>query len=295
MGMGLGMASAIFIDLRMAHMIIAAAFLLIAFFIPDFAGSVVFKQDVPLEVQVTKNSSATSEILGTFSNPVISYPLVKEQVSTDALVLISTAVPIPLILISTLISFFCVPCKTPKIQHGDEPDRGESEVSSDYPPCTKSPAFYFGIRFMDGISGLLESVAITLFVTETLKLAVGQPRPDYKEMHIEDPLDSISSFPSGHSSVAFASFTYASLVMWHSLGAPLMKMPNMHVLILPLVLVCTAPLCISTWIAVTRVQDYHHRTVDILAGSIIGMTSSVMIFSIHKLVPQRTLTDKSAE
>ena len=289
--MGGTVASAIFIDLRMAHMIIAAAFLLFAFFIPDFAGSMAFKQHVPLEVQVTKNSSATSEILGTFSNPAISYPLVNEQVSTDALVLISTFVPIPLIFISTLISVFCLPC-TPKIQPGDEPDRGES---SDNPPCTKSPAFYFGIRFMDGISGLLESVAITLFVTETLKLAVGQPRPDYKEMHIEDPLDSISSFPSGHSSVAFASFTYASLVMWHSLGAPLMKMPNMHVLILPLVLVCTAPLCISTWIAVTRVQDYHHRTVDILAGSIIGMTSSVMIFSIHKLVPQRTLTDKSAE
>ena len=146
---------------------------------------------------------------------------------------------------------------------------------------------------MDGISGLLASVALTLLVTEILKLAVGQPRPDYKEMRIEDPLNSISSFPSGHSSVAFASFSYASLVMWHDVGAPLLKVPNMHVLILPLVLVCTAPLCIATWIAVTRVQDYYHRAVDILAGSIIGMTISVIIFSVHKLVPQRVLASKS--
>merc|ERR1719221_1653535 len=145
---------------------------------------------------------------------------------------------------------------------------------------------------MDGVSGTLESIAITVLITEILKLACGRPRPNYELFRDEKAVDAHSSFPSGHSSVAFSSMTYAALVLWHDVGAPVMKHPTLHVLLLPLVLLCTSPMWIAGWIAVTRVQDYYHNYDDITAGALIGIGCSVVISSIHKMMPKRTITDE---
>jgi len=274
------MASAIFIDLRLINIMLGAVLLVFTFFIPNLAGSFAFKQSVPLTVRVTNNIS--TQIWGNFWNPEFSYPLKEESISKLTLVLLCVPIPMVLILFSTMISFCIAQCGDSKtaLAENIEPNHAESLV------CTKWSLFRIGVRVMDGFSGLVESVGFTLFVTLVLKLAVGQPRPNYKELLKEDPLDATSSFPSGHASIAFCTFTYASLSLWIGVAAPLIKERKMHVLALPLLLVCTAPMCVASWIAVTRVQNYVHRCVDILAGAVIGLSSSVMFFRIHDSVPK---------
>lgn len=272
--------SAIWIDLRLIHMLLGAAFLLIAYFMPDYAGSLAFQQRVPLNVRVANNIS--TQIWGHFWNPAFSYPLKEQTVSTSALALSCSLIPMGLILVSTMIAFCVAHCGDPRTAPAENLEPNQADL----PGFTKWPLFRIGVRVMDGFSGLLESIAFTLFVSEVLKLAVGQPRPNYRKFHIEEPLDAISSFPSAHSSLAFAGFTYASMTLWSDVAAPLIKKPKMNVLVLPLLLVCTAPLCVASWIAVTRVHDYQHTCVDILAGAVIGLSSSVMLFCIHASVPK---------
>lgn len=272
------LAKSIFIDLRLAHMIIATVLFLVAYLIPDFAGSLAWDSIVPLKMEVIAKNGSKFTVVGTLANPAFSYPLKDEQVSTSMLAIFSAVVPISLIIISTLISFFSQRSQENKtVPEKDQPE----------PPrvaCTTWPAFRIGVRIMDGFSGTLESTGITLLISETLKLACGRPRPNYQFMHDEEPVDALSSFPSAHASVGFCGLTYAALVLWHDLGSPLMKQPNLHVLILPMVLVCTSPMWLAGWISVTRVQDHYHHSYDVTAGALIGIACAMMIFYIHKSV-----------
>lgn len=274
------MASAIFIDLRLINIIMGAVFLVPSLLIQGHGDSLAFEQTVPLNVRVINNIS--TEIWGHFWNPEFSYPVVEENISKLELVLLCVPIPLFIILVSTLISFCIANCGDSKaaLAENIEPNH------ADRPACTKWSIFRIGLRVMDGYSGLLESAAFTLLVTLLLKLAVGQPRPNYRKIREEDPVDAISSFPSAHASIAFSAFTYASLTLWSSVASTLVKKRRMHVLILPLLLVCTAPMCLASWIAVTRVQNYLHRCVDILGGAVIGLSSSVMFFRIHESVPK---------
>lgn len=263
----------IFIDLRILNLILGTIFVLVTVY---WTSTKPFKQTVPLDVKVTNN---ISQVWGSFWNPALSYPFEGERISTADMLLFSSLVPMGLVVISSLIAH-CLACHEPPPKESDNPTDQAYR-----PACASSPMFLFFARIMDRFTGLLESISLAIFVSIRFKLALGEPGPNYKEFGLQKANEAIfsfgSSFPSAHAAISFAGFSFASLVLWSDVAAPLIKMRGMHVFVLPLFLVCMAPLIMSTWIAVTRVQDYVHAPVDILAGAIIGAVTSVVIFYIH--------------
>jgi len=139
-----------------------------------------------------------------------------------------------------------------------------------------------------GILGLGLSVAAVIFVTGALKNAIGKPRPDMlsrcqPKPGSKDPLpfglsdysictgdkhilkDGFKSFPSGHSSTAFAGLGYLSIYLAGKL----------HVLdnrgeVWKTVLVVT-PLVAASLVAGSRIMDARHHPFDVLFGSTMGL------------------------
>lgn len=145
------------------------------------------------------------------------------------------------------------------------------------------------------ILGFLISVILTSLITDIVKNAVGRPRPDLiarckpergtaehslvtfsvcTETDHHTLHDGWRSFPSGHSSFAFAGLGYLALL----LGG------QMHVFRprtdLTRVLIAFAPLLGAALIAMSRMADYRHDVYDVTCGSILGI--SVAYFSYRR-------------
>lgn len=88
--------------------------------------------------------------------------------------------------------------------------------------------------------------------------------------------DSLESFPSGHSTAAFAGFVF----LYFYLNAKLKVFSNYHPAMWKMVVVY-APLLGATLIAGTLTIDEYHNWYDCLAGAIIG---SVMAISAYRMV-----------
>lgn len=88
--------------------------------------------------------------------------------------------------------------------------------------------------------------------------------------------DSLESFPSGHSTAAFAGFVYLSLY----LNAKLKVWSNYHPAMWKMVALW-APILGATLIAGALTIDEYHNWYDCLAGAIIG---TVMAFSAYRMV-----------
>lgn len=129
---------------------------------------------------------------------------------------------------------------------------------------------------------------INAFITESGKLIVGRPRPDFfyrcfpngrmtKDLRctgvLKDVLEGRKSFPSGHSSFSFCSLGFISVwlcgklrVLSRNRGEALR------------VVTCLVPLVAAGVVAMTRCCDNHHHWEDVLAGAIIGFTSSYFCY-----------------
>jgi len=137
------------------------------------------------------------------------------------------------------------------------------------------------------ILGFIISITLSSFVTDIIKNAAGRPRPDLVDRckpaagtsatallgievctapHNGVLQDGWRSFPSGHSSFAFAGLGYLSLWLCGQL----------HVLRprtdLARVLIVLAPLTGALLIALSRMADYRHDVYDVTAGSLLGWT-----------------------
>lgn len=88
--------------------------------------------------------------------------------------------------------------------------------------------------------------------------------------------DSLESFPSGHSTAAFAGFVFLYLY----LNAKLKVWSNYHPALWKLVVIY-APILGATLIAGSLTIDEYHNWYDIVAGGIIG---TVMAFSAYRMV-----------
>jgi len=147
-----------------------------------------------------------------------------------------------------------------------------------------------------GLLTLGLSSGVTHLVTELLKASVGSLRPDFIarckwdliEATCTGKPDSVragrQSFPSGHSSSAFAAMTFFSLFLAGSTGALCFSAPPRTNTIRSralLVLFTLAPLFWATYIAITRIQDNRHRGRDVIAGALIGISMSTIFYHAY--------------
>lgn len=140
---------------------------------------------------------------------------------------------------------------------------------------------------------------LTAFLTDVIKNAVGRPRPDLLDrcqptqntkpnvlVNIEvcttpnshKLQDGWRSFPSGHSSFAFAGLGFLSLFLAGQL----------HIFHHPVggrdlgrALICLSPLVAATLIAISRCEDYRHDVYDVCVGSALGMSIAYWSYRRH--------------
>ncbi|XP_047966180.1 lipid phosphate phosphatase 2-like isoform X2 [Salvia hispanica] len=141
------------------------------------------------------------------------------------------------------------------------------------------------------ILGLLFSDLITGVITDAIKNAVGRPRPDFFWRCFPDGQDAYDrwgnvichgdkhlimhghkSFPSGHTSWAFAGLGFLSLYLS---GKIKVFDRRGHVAKLCLVVL---PLLIASLVAVSRVDDYRHHWQDVFAGGLIGLVVATVCY-----------------
>ncbi|KAH0560049.1 hypothetical protein GP486_003428 [Trichoglossum hirsutum] len=140
-----------------------------------------------------------------------------------------------------------------------------------------------------GVLGLLLSTAAAVTITGALKNATGKPRPDLidrcrpKEGSVDPPVfglvtseictqqnnailkDGFRSFPSGHSSTAFAGLFYLSLY----LAGKLHVLDNRGEVWKTFIVLI--PTLGAALIADSRIMDARHHPFDVLSGSFLGI------------------------
>ena len=148
------------------------------------------------------------------------------------------------------------------------------------------------------ILGLLISHALTSFLTDVVKNAIGRPRPDLIARCKPEPgtpehnlitflvctetdrhtlHDGWRSFPSGHSSFAFAGLGYLGFFFAGQLHAFRAHMDLIRMMI------AVAPLVGAAMIAMSRMADYRHDVYDVTVGSILGV--AMAYFSYRRFYP----------
>ena len=207
-------------------------------------------------------------------DPTISYPFVPSTVPSSTLILFAVLIPSALFLI----------CHTSSmVKH-------------------KARWNVWLVALCYSALALLQAIVFTLCVTDTIKTVTSFPRPNmyaycnYMGLardalsnrygnysayfaatvpgrigdqslcagDAHDVRDSQLSFPSGHSSIGFTAMTVAANFLRHSFGVP----RGVHHTVPALI--SASPLVLSAWVAITRVRDRYHNTIDIVCGALIG-------------------------
>ncbi|KAF9913404.1 hypothetical protein BX616_010075 [Lobosporangium transversale] len=160
----------------------------------------------------------------------------------------------------------------------------------------------------NGLLGLFLAQALVLVVTDSIKIAVGRPRPDFLDRclslydndyqgtplaQLSDPVNMLSnstictrtellrdgfkSFPSGHSSFSFGGLGYLSMYLAGKLHLFDERGHTYKSLVV------LAPMILAALIATSRVCDYRHHWHDVTIGAIIG--SVFAIFAYRQYYP----------
>jgi membrane-associated phospholipid phosphatase len=141
--------------------------------------------------------------------------------------------------------------------------------------------------FHSAFLGLATAIVITALFTDSIKNLVGMPRPDFFHRCFPDGVavytndeerqvichpgderafrDAYKSFPSGHVSWAFAGLGYLSLYFAGKMGLFDRRGYSNRVFWVLL------PVLAAGLIGITRVNDYQHRWVDIIAAGLLGL------------------------
>ncbi|XP_020224715.1 probable lipid phosphate phosphatase 4 [Cajanus cajan] len=149
--------------------------------------------------------------------------------------------------------------------------------------------------------GLMFASLITGVITDSIKDAVGRPRPNFFQRCFPDNIpvfdkdtgdvvctgikavikEGYKSFPSGHTSWSFAGLGFLS---WYLSGKIRVFDRRGHIAKLCIVLL---PLLVAALVGVTRVDDYWHHWTDVFTGGLIGLTVSTICYLL--LFPFPTL------
>ncbi|KAJ7623136.1 lipid phosphate phosphatase 1 [Roridomyces roridus] len=146
--------------------------------------------------------------------------------------------------------------------------------------------------FHNGLLALLAGRGMARLFTNVLKARVGRLRPDFlarcKWNEIAQKctgkaatvLDGRKSFPSGHSSAAFAGMAFLSFWLAGQTAGWCFQVPVPAASIrssrLARLSVTLMPLCWAVYVAVTRLEDYRHHKEDVLAGAAIGIVCAAV-------------------
>ncbi|KAF3444306.1 hypothetical protein FNV43_RR13996 [Rhamnella rubrinervis] len=141
------------------------------------------------------------------------------------------------------------------------------------------------------ILGLLFSVLVTAVITDSIKNAVGRPRPDFFWRCFPDGKDVYDkwgdvichgdksvikeghkSFPSGHTSWSFAGLGFLALYLS---GKIKVFDRGGHIAKLCIVFL---PLLVASLVGISRVDDYWHHWQDVFAGGLIGLTVATFCY-----------------
>ncbi|KAJ7504291.1 lipid phosphate phosphatase 1 [Mycena galericulata] len=150
------------------------------------------------------------------------------------------------------------------------------------------------IALHHGVLALLAGRGMARFFTNMLKARVGRLRPDFLARckwddvakkctgKAADILDGKRSFPSGHSSAAFAGMTFLSFWLAGQTAAwcfhapvPAASFRSSRLGRLSLTLV---PLIWAAFVALTRLEDYRHHKEDVIAGGFIGIMCATISY-----------------
>ncbi|KAH8816025.1 phosphatidic acid phosphatase type 2/haloperoxidase [Xylogone sp. PMI_703] len=154
-------------------------------------------------------------------------------------------------------------------------------------------------KFHVTILGLAISLIMTSLLTNIIKNAVGRPRPDLISRckpAVDTPPNTLvtisvctetdkhrlqdgwRSFPSGHSSFAFAGLGFLSLFLCGQLHVFRPHTDISRAIFGFIPLVCAA------LIAISRCEDYRHDVYDVTCGSILGF--AIAYFSYRRYYPR---------
>ncbi|KAI0333862.1 lipid phosphate phosphatase 1 [Cubamyces sp. BRFM 1775] len=194
--------------------------------------------------------------------------------------------------------------KDPLIDHKHRPDQiggGTNWIMAFFVPLGITFAVSLLRRsrmelYHSGIA-LYSGSALSHLFTELLKNRVGRLRPDFldrckwdKELKactgkLDSVLDGRRSFPSGHSSTAFAGMMFLSLWIAGVTGAWRLTetVPGGSFLRSKIarLLLSLIPLAFATWVAISRLEDYRHHKEDVIVGSLIGAVSATICYLIY--------------
>jgi diacylglycerol diphosphate phosphatase/phosphatidate phosphatase len=131
--------------------------------------------------------------------------------------------------------------------------------------------------------GLISGILVTEAFSNMIKISVGRYRPNFKEScqmvfsQVRECIESNDrrtrdgrlSFPSGHTAVAFCFGVFQTCYL---AGKLKIFVPNEShkIPLLFKALFTIHPLIFSSWVMVTRLQDYHHSFEDVVAGMLLG-------------------------
>lgn len=119
--------------------------------------------------------------------------------------------------------------------------------------------------------GILASWFLTDVITKSLKVTLGQPRPDF------NTTGRIESFPSGQASLAAMGFVFISLYFMGKFKSYYNKTddrPTSWWTMAVVLVFMTVPLVIG----VLRVIDFAHFPLDVVVGFFIGAISSTIVY-----------------